>query len=161
VRGVGPDPLLAARVVRPGASPTEAAVVPLRPVPGRPRSFEGTAPTLPVGSYSVRLDAPGLSDALRLGPNPPEAPLEIVPRDTSERVELAAAHEPLDRLAAVTGGAVVADFEADRLPALLHPRTAVVTRTGETPLWDTPGALILFFTMVTVEWVARKRAGLP
>jgi hypothetical protein len=177
VPGVGPDVLLAARVFRaaplengsdgqaaPTPTPTgeAVAIVPLRPVPGQPRAFEGIAPGLPVGSYVIRLDAPGLAQALGLeGANPPVATLEVTQRDGSERVELAAARDPLERLAAATGGRVVLDADAGTLPPLLRSRTKTVVRTEETPLWDQPLSLVLFFAVLTVEWVARKRAGLP
>ena len=91
----------------------------------------------------------------------PEATLDVIPRETSELVELAGSREPLERLAAATGGQVLADYQIGRLPSLLHARTRVVTRTEETRLWDQPAALFLFFTLLTVEWVARKRVGLP
>jgi hypothetical protein len=170
IPGVGPDLLIAARVFkadpRTGTATGEAvAVVPLRAVAGQPRTFEGNAPPIAIGPYVVRLDVPQLAEPLRLDPardpKVPEAPLEVVARDTSERVELAAARDPLDRLAAATGGRVLADHEADRLAPLLRARTRQTTRTEETPLWDQPAALLLFFAILTVEWVARKRVGLP
>jgi hypothetical protein len=74
---------------------------------------------------------------------------------------LAATRDPLDRLAAATGGRVFADFEADLLPPSLHARTRTVTRTEETRLWDQPAFLLLFFAILTVEWVGRKYLGLP
>ena len=55
----------------------------------------------------------------------------------------------------------VAGTEQRQLPPLLHARTHVTTRTEETRLWDQPAALLLFFALLTVEWVARKRVGLP
>ena len=116
---------------------------------------------MPLGPYAVRLDVPQLAEALHLdgsqGQPVPEAALHVLARDTSERVELAATRDPLDRLAAATGGRVFADFEADELPPLLHARTRTITRTEETRLWDHPAALLLFFAILTVEWVARKR----
>ncbi len=165
VPGVGPDLLIAARVFKAGVDvdASEAlAVVPLRLATGSPRTYEGVAPTLPMGAYVVRLDAPAIADALHLAMNPvPEATLEIVARDGSERVELAAARDPLDRLATATGGKVFADFEADQVPPMLGARTRQIVRTEEIPLWDQPAALLLFFGVVTVEWVTRKRVGLP
>ena len=132
---------------------------------GKPRLFEATAPPLPRGSYLIRLDVPQLAEALRLPPSstgsPLQAPLEVTPRETSERVELAASRAPLEVLARATGGRVLADHEADQLPPLLHARSRETVRTARTPLWDGPGALLLFFAILTVEWVVRKRVGLP
>ncbi len=167
VPGVVSDILMVARVFRTDPKtnrPTgdAAAVVPLRPTPGQPRAFEGSAPPLAIGSYVVRLDVPQLAEALHLDREPiPQAPLEVTLRETSERIELAAARDPLDRLAAATGGRVFTDYEADGLPPLLRSLTKQVTRVEETPLWDHPAALVLFFGILTIEWILRKRAGLP
>jgi hypothetical protein len=171
VGGVRPDLLMAARVFkadpRTGRSTGEAvALVPLRAAKGLPRTFEGAAPALPPGAYTMRLDVPELAVALHLdGGDPsrpvPEAALHVLARETSERVELAAARDPLDRLAAATGGRVFADFEADLLPPLLHTRSRTVTRTEETRLWDQPASLLLFFAILTIEWIGRKWLGLP
>jgi hypothetical protein len=165
VPGVGPDLLIAARLfkVDPGTrstKPDAVAVVPLSVVAGQPRTFEGTAPSLPVGAYAIRLDAPQLAEALHLDPAP-EARLDVIARQTSEDVELAAARDPLDRLAGATGGRVFADYEAGQLAPLLRARTRTVSRTEETELWDQPIALVVFFSILTVEWIARKKLGLP
>ncbi len=69
--------------------PNEAALVPLSAVAGQSRTFEGTAPALPVGTYAIRLDAPQLAEALHLDPAP-EARLDVIARQTSEDVELSA-----------------------------------------------------------------------
>jgi len=161
--GLPADLLIAARVFPRGTQAEAVAIVPLRPIAGQPRVFEGVAPALPEGAYVVRLDAPqlaALSESRDAGPIP-EAPLEVLARETPERVELAAARDPLDRLAAATGGMVFADHEADRLPPLLKAQARPVDRTEETPLWDHPATLVLFFAILTAEWILRKRAGLP
>jgi hypothetical protein len=171
VAGVGPDLLMAARLFRAdprtGRGTGEAvALVPLRAAPGLPRTFEGAAPPLPPGPYAIQLNVPQLAAALELGSGDPgkpapEAVLHVTARETSERVELAAARDPLDRLATATGGRVFADFEADLLPPLLQTRTRSATRTEEIRLWDQPASLLLFFAILTVEWVGRKYLGLP
>ena len=168
VEGVGPDLLLVARVFKskPGSNPPSAegeavAVVPMHPVAGQPRAFAASAPALAAGSYVVRLDAPTLADVLKSEGAAPEAALEVIPRLTPERVELSAARDPLERLASATGGKVFTPPDADALPPLLLARTVVKTHTEETPLWDRPWALALFFGVLTVEWILRKRAGLP
>lgn len=170
VEGVRPDLLVAARVVRARAGEDAAtgrseavAVVPLRPVPGQPRTFEGTAPALPVGSYAVRLEVPERAEALGLTETgrAPEAHLEVTATETSERIELAARRELLESLSSSTHGRVLADYEVDRLPELFASRILSRVRTEELSLWDRPGALLLFFGLLTVEWIVRKRLGLP
>jgi hypothetical protein len=158
VPDVGPDFLIAARVAKVDSKAGEAAaVVPLRPVAGRPRLFEGIAPGLPEGSYTITLDAPSLAGPEPLG----NAALTVAPRDTSERIELAADRAPLDRLASATGGKVFTPESAGEIPGSLKSRVKTITRTEETPLWDHPAALIVFLGIVGAEWVLRKRVGLP
>ena len=85
VTGLGPDLLIAARLFKVdpashAATSDEVAIVPLAVVAGQPRTFEGTAPPLPVGEYAIRLDVPQLAESLHLDParGPvPEARLEV------------------------------------------------------------------------------------
>jgi hypothetical protein len=167
-----PALLIAARLFRAEAAATgtidpdtasAVALVPLHPVAGQPRLYEGSVPALPLGRYRIRLDAPQLTEALHLDDrkSAPQASVEVVPRETSERVELTVDREPAARLAASTGGRVFADYEADALPSQLGAQTTRTLRTDETPLWDHPATLLLFFGIVTSEWLLRKRAGLP
>ncbi len=141
--------------------------VALVPVAGRPRTYQGEAPRLSAGLYAVHLDldVTGLASPLR------PAALEVIEPSAarSERVELAAARAPLEQMADATGGSVVDETEFDRLLALLasqsRDRARFPTRPNAGPrmivLWDQPATLILFLTLLTIEWVARKRLGLP
>jgi hypothetical protein len=170
VPGVGPEQLVVARifktVARPGEPPqaegAAVAIIPLHAVSGQPRTFAATAPALSPGRYLVRLEIGQVAEGVssRTSP-PPEIVLEITPRQTSELVELSAARDPLDRLAAATGGRVFTVSDADQLPGVLHRRLIVKTRTEEMTLWDRPWALGLFFGILTIEWILRKRVGLP
>jgi hypothetical protein len=171
IAGAGPEQLVVARIFKAASSPgeppqahgTAVAIVPLHAIPGQPRTFAATAPALAAGRYLARLDAGHMADSLNPGASapPPEAALEITPRQTSELVELSAAREPLERLAAATGGGVFTAADADQLPGVLRSRVVVKTRTEETTLWDRPWSLGLFFGILTFEWVLRKRVGLP
>jgi hypothetical protein len=170
IDGVGRDLLIAAKIFKAdpktGAGAGEpVAVVPLRARAGQPRTFEGDALSLPAGRYVMRLEVPQLASALQLNPaakpKVPEAAIEIVVGETSERVELAAARDQVEQLATATGGRVLADHEAGELAPLLRARTKQTTRVVETRLWDQPAYLLVFFGILTVEWVARKRFGLP
>jgi hypothetical protein len=170
IAGVGPELLIAARIYKTGprtggAQGEPVAIVPLRSVAGQPRAFRGDALTLPAGWYVMRLDVPQLAEDLRLSSAPdakvPEAGVEVVSREGSELVELAAARDQVEQLASATGGRVLRDYEAGELAPLLHSQRKRTTRVVETPLWDRPGFLVVFFGILTVEWVARKRLGLP
>jgi hypothetical protein len=170
ISGVGPDLLIAAQIYKAdpntGQSAEEpVAVVPLRALSGQPRTFEGEILSLPAGRYVMRLDVPQVARALQLDAGSsakvPEAAIEVSVGETSERVELAAARDQVEQLATATGGRVLADHEAGELAPLLRARTKQTTRVVETRLWDHPAYLLIFFAILTVEWVARKRFGLP
>ena len=168
VPGVDAGLLVAAKVYRAPAqagdppSGEPLAVVPLRPRAGEPRGFEGMVPALPMGAYVVSLEAPQLASAMAAEVGvAPTASLEVAGRETSERVELAASREPLERLAGATGGRVFAAADAGDLPALLRGKTIRRERAEESALWDRPLALSLFLAVLALEWVLRKRAGLP
>jgi hypothetical protein len=172
VPGVGPELLAVARVFaaatpQAGGAPKPEgdvlAVIPLQSVPGLPRTFAATAPNLPAGRYMIHLDVPQLATSIKgdSAGSAPKANMEIVERTTSELAELSACRDPLERLAAATGGRVFTPEEAGQIPPLLRGRATVKSRTEETTLWDRPWSLGVFFAVLTFEWVLRKRAGLP
>ena len=163
---------MAARVLRvpgpdeqKGANPPDErealAVVRLLPSADQPRGFEAELPRLPPGRYAVTLEVPELAEAFEAEGEAPEATLEVEARETSELVELAASGDELSRLAGATGGALLRDVEIDALPGLLQKRKVVRTRVESSHLWDRPEALLFFVGLLTVEWLVRKRAGLP
>ena len=171
VAGVGPDLLVAARVFkadpRTHSTTGEAvAVVPL--AAGRRPAPDVRGHRTPAADRHLR--RPARRAATRRGPPPRPGRRQRSPkprstsstRETSEtrragrrprparpprRAPPAAASSPITR--------------PTQLAPLLRARTRTVSRTEETPLWDQPAALLLFFAILTVEWVARKRLGLP
>ena len=170
IAGVGAELLIAARIYRvdpkTGVGVGEpVAIVPLYGVAGQPRTFGGDPVILPAGKYVMRLDVPQLTGALKLDPatnaKVPEAAFQVVSRESSERVELAAARDQVEQLASATGGRVLADYEAGELVSLLKVNTKRTTRVVETLLWDQPAFLLAFFGVLSIEWIARKKLGLP
>ena len=169
--GTGSDRFVVARVykARAGAANATAtegealAVLPMQAVTGQPGTFTAGATLLPVGRYVARLDLPQGPGEPTVSPGAalPTATFEVTPRQTSELVELSATRDSLDRLAVATGGRVFTVSDADQLPGVLNARTVVKTRVEETTLWDQPWALLIFFGVVTFEWILRKRVGLP
>ena len=145
-----------------GERPNPIAIVPLRPSADRPRTFEADTPALPPGRYDAALDVPALAELFDAeGLSPALATFEVAPPETGELLELAADPAPLRRLAEATGGRLLRDFEAGLLPGLLEARASERPRTDSDPLWDTPIALLLVFTLLAAEWLLRRRAGLP
>jgi hypothetical protein len=69
-------------------------------------------------------------------------------------------HETLERIAAATGGRVL---ELDELEAgfrTIRDRSVQIPDDVEEPLWDSKLVLMLFVTMISMEWVLRKAFGL-
>ncbi|WP_152054151.1 hypothetical protein [Tautonia marina] len=166
VPGLGPDLIAAVRILDatdPDPSPSDSplALVPLHPSPDRPGTFEALAPALPPGRYRALLDAPSLSPFFTSsGLAAPETTFTVSPEPTTELIDLASDPSLLSSLASTTGGQLVPDVSAGQLPSLLRSQTLDRTLTAETPLWDTPLGLIAFFSLLTAEWLVRKRAGL-
>jgi hypothetical protein len=149
------------RIVPPAPTGEPVAVIPLRLRPDQPRVFDGSAPNLSPGRYIVTLDVPSMAEAMQAEGGEPTAVLEVTPRETTERIELAAARDPLERLAAVTGGRVLTMDDVSSISDLLRRRSVVRVRVEPTRLGERPEMLLLFFALLTCEWVLRKRAGLP
>ncbi|WP_169977625.1 VWA domain-containing protein [Tautonia rosea] len=178
VPNLGPDLIAAARIFHappanpdappanpnPNSSPPSdpIALVPLHPSPDRPGTFEALSPALPPGRYRALLDAPSLSPFFTSSGLPtPETTFTVSPEPTTELLDLASDPTLLSSLSSTTGGQLLPDFSAGQLPSLLRSQTLSRTLTAETPLWDTPLGLIAFFSLLTAEWLLRKRAGLP
>ncbi len=166
VTGVTSDLLTAVRVYpEKSADSAEAsplALVRLRPVPGRLRDFEGTVSDLLPGRYRAVLEAPELDDFFDSEELPPvEATFEVTSPENGELIELSARADLLEQLANVTGGVLLRDYEAGRLAELIRPITIDRERSERRTLWDQPFFLLLFFSLLTVEWIIRKRAELP
>ena len=65
------------------------------------------------------------------------------------------------RLNLTGSGRVFHPDEIGEIPDLFRDPTAAVVLREETVLWDTWGVIVLFFGLMTVEWVVRKLNGLP
>ncbi|MGE3109516.1 MAG: hypothetical protein AB7O77_14355 [Phycisphaerales bacterium] len=106
---------------------------------------EGTDPLL------VGIGAGGVSGAGTLS-----ATTEIwLPDDEMRRPE--ADHATLERLAQATGGSIMSARDLNDLPSLLPNRELRLAGEPDIEtLWDTPLALFLLITLLTLEWVGRR-----
>ncbi|WP_240907038.1 VWA domain-containing protein [Paludisphaera rhizosphaerae] len=123
--------------------------------PGSPNVFEGVLSQAAEGEYTVRLLPPPVLD----GPIPTSQFRVEAPAGEFEKVQM---NEPeLRRAAASTSGvyypAVAAD---DLLKDLPKPSKVPLDTDPPIPLWNSWPILALFLTLLTTEWLLRKRARL-
>src|SRR5262249_43773814 len=132
---------------RPGQEKTRKVV--LHALPGRE------------GEYSLPLahDQPGRWE-LRVN-NPETRPfqfrVEVPPHHELEEIGLA--ERPLRAMAETSGGKFYREEDLHRLASDVQPQKVRFTRRQEVILWN-PLVLVIFVTLITVEWVMRKFANL-
>jgi uncharacterized membrane protein len=66
----------------------------------------------------------------------------------------------LQRLSSETGGHYIRAAQADRLPALLRESRADAGTPEQRDLWHNGWSLLAIITLLGIEWVLRRRAGL-
>jgi hypothetical protein len=167
---LGPNALAGARVLRQGAGEAgeqAVALVPLKPREAQPRVLEGKVRDLLPGRYEIELAIPELADKLNAPPGPDGKPgklraaFTVAAPEGEEMVELATNWPLLDELAAKSGGKVYTPETAADLADLLARQSSTHVEHSELRLWQTWGTLAAFLVLLTLEWVARKLAGLP
>ena len=133
------------------------STIDLVPEENRPLLYEGRAIALPAGSYRVKLEADGVA----LGDVPIEAPLYVQEPATPELSDLSANEELLKQLAETTGGRLLRPDEVGSIPELIKPTEQTTSHREELLLWNHGFMLLIFFALLTAEWVTRKLNGLP
>ncbi|MBY0231452.1 MAG: hypothetical protein K2W96_19380 [Gemmataceae bacterium] len=159
-----PDLLAGARIIRlPEAGEKEKAValVPLARAAGRPRLLEGRISGLPPGRYAVELAIPDLEAKLKDGEKPLRAAFAVLDDETREMIALETNRALLDDLAASSGGRVFLAHEAGELRDLVAAKTRTLVERHDQKLYQWWGMLALVVALLTLEWAARKWAGLP
>ena len=120
--------------------------------PGTKNIFEGALPQAAEGDYEVRLLPPPVLD----GQSPVAAFRVDAPINEFERIEMNGPE--LLRTAESTGGKFYTPLVADALfRDLPKPSKVPLDTDPPIPLWNTWPVLALFLTLLTLEWVFRKR----
>ncbi len=118
---------------------------------------EARAISLPSGEYRVKLDypnSPGNDGEIA-------ATFYVQEQSTPELSELSANRTLLQELADKSQGRLFFPDTLAKLPQRLVPRE-FRDKQAETPtLWDTWPIMVLFFALLTIEWIVRKLNGLP
>lgn len=123
----------------------------------RPLLSLGTIAALPSGNYRLRLVAP----AANLGPDVLEAPLTIADPPTVELAETLPNRPLLQQLADLSGGQLYTPGNAWQIPRQLPAFEAMTSLPQERPLWDRWPTYLVLVSLLTFEWIIRRRNGLP
>ncbi|MDA1232516.1 MAG: hypothetical protein O2856_17215, partial [Planctomycetota bacterium] len=139
------------------AIPTEHVTV-LTPVADAPERFVGRLPRLSAGAWKVQLRVQGGTLAVDESIHS-----EVLVRQqmSAELANVSCNRELLTQLAELTNGAIIEPFEAEQLVSLIQPRDQPEVKLKERTLWDHWVVLLIFFTLLTSEWILRKLNGLP
>lgn len=139
------------------AVPAEHVTV-LTPVADAPERFVGRLPRLTAGAWKVQLRVQGGTLAVDESIHS-----EVLVRQqlSIELANVSCNRELLTQLAELTDGAIIEPYEAERLVSLIQPRDQPEEKLKERTLWDHWVVLLIFFTLLTSEWVLRKLNGLP
>ncbi|WP_166819828.1 hypothetical protein [Thalassoroseus pseudoceratinae] len=131
--------------------------VDLSPITDGSLMHEGQAANLPAGEYRVNLRVAGAA----VDPGNLETKFYVTERPTAELTNVSANRKLLQQIADVSGGELFTPDTVSRLPERLTPPDIRSSRREEFELWDHWPVLILFFVLLTGEWLVRKLNGLP
>ncbi|MBC7968232.1 MAG: hypothetical protein H7Z17_20185 [Fuerstia sp.] len=120
--------------------------------------YTGRLPRLSAGAWKVRLRVTGGNLAEN---NTIESEVLVRKQMSQELANVSCNRALLTQLAELTNGAVVEPYEAERLISLVQPKDRPEEKLKERTLWDHWLVLLIFFTLLTSEWVLRKLNGLP
>ena len=67
----------------------------------------------------------------------------------------------LQRIADLTGGAMLGVRELDKLTTLINGDPVTITLRSERPLWDHWLVVLLLVGLLGAEWILRRRNDLP
>lgn len=132
--------------------------LPLESADAAPERFQARLSGLKAGSYRLRLS---VSDARFQLNEPIEAELIVQRRLSTELANISCNREFLTQLATATGGKLLEPWQLSELPQLLRPQDTSENVVQEQTLWDHWGILLVFFVLLTAEWIIRKLNGLP
>ncbi len=140
------------------AEPSTSRRVQLQSMPAAPERFQARLTGLDPGSYRIRLSIE--NSRLKLD-SPIESELIVQKRLSTELANISCNRELLQQLATITGGAMLEPWQLDALPELLQPEDVSANVVQEKTLWDHWSLLLVFFALLTTEWIIRKLNGLP
>ena len=131
-------------------------------VPDSPGAYLANLGELPGGQYRMELEAPAARDILEQDKvDKVVAEFSVDPSPMDEWIDLSADRGLPGHLASLTSGVLVEPSQATGVLDALGQDLQVLVQPRQFVLWDSPLVLAMFATLITAEWVIRKKVGLP
>ncbi|MFK7821939.1 MAG: hypothetical protein AB8G99_24790 [Planctomycetaceae bacterium] len=132
------------------------AQVQLEPEEGRTRSHSAKILSPPAGAYRVELLIDGQQPD-----EPIDADFYVEEEKSLELSDVSCNRELLQQIADASGGKLFNADEVSEIVKMFTTKEQKQTETLETSVWDHWTMMLLFFVLLTTEWVVRKLNGLP
>lgn len=136
----------------------------LQPVPSNPGSYQANLGGISeAGRFKIRLVSSEAEKVFAGEQNEPiETEILINPAAvvSKELIDPTADRAAISRLTAIGGGGMVESDSSESVLRYFSPGTNRYTETRSFRLWDTWPLLTLLLTLLTVEWIFRKKGGL-
>ncbi|MCR9200761.1 MAG: hypothetical protein NXI04_19160 [Planctomycetaceae bacterium] len=132
--------------------------VPLQPTESAPERYSADLPPLPAGTYDVSVELENADIQLE---QQISSELIIQQKTSSELANVSCNRDLLQQIADASDGVLLDPWELSSLPDLVRPENMSSTELRTETLWDKWPVMLLFFIVLTLEWVVRKLNGLP
>ena len=123
-----------------------------------PERFSGRLPRLSPGAWNLQLRVTGGTISMR---DTIQSEILVSRQASAELANVSCNRDLLKQLADLSGGELIEPFDTERLVSLVQPMNQTSQKIQERTLWDHWIVMLLFFTLLTSEWVIRKLNGLP
>jgi hypothetical protein len=130
------------------------ATVELEPEEGRTRAHSATVVSPPAGSYRIELLIDGQPANIA-------AEFFVQEEKSLELSDVSCNRALLQQIADASGGRVFNADEVSQIAEMFTDKEQKESETTEVRLWDHWSIMLLFFALLTIEWVIRKLSGLP
>ncbi len=151
-------PIQPTEVKPPEASENSERKVILQASAEHPERFSARLPQLPTGSWNIQLR---ITDSQLQLTGRVASDLLVQPKLSDELANVSCNRDLLEQVAQLSGGQMIEPYNIAQLPELLRPQDQSTATISEYSLWDHWGLLLIFFGLLTGEWVVRKLNGLP
>ncbi|MDQ3624479.1 MAG: VWA domain-containing protein, partial [Verrucomicrobiota bacterium] len=118
--------------------------------------FRGKTAALEPGNYEVAVQSVAIAER----DSRARTEFKVEPRATGELSTLSLNEELLRQMADQSGGQYLREEQIDKLAALLAPMSQGKVIETDTVLWQSYWWFLPLISLLTAEWIIRKRVGL-